>query len=612
MKRRYAGGCLPEGEEIKMLRIACLAGLLLASMAGHAWWQPEWTVRKELKIDTTAAGLPLSGALSEQTVLVRFHQGNFPQFLNVRDGGADLRFILGDDTTPLKYHVEKFDPISQMAFVWVKLPTLNAAASEKLYVYFGNGAAVKGDEPGLSYDVATAAAFHFNEAQGLPLDSTAYATAVTAGEVFPNPASIIGAGVTLPGTQALSIADNGALAMTAANGWTFSTWLRVASPTTEPQYLLDRNAGGHRLSVLVNGTNLVARYDGTEITATTPLTAATWAHVALVASATELKLFVNGAQAGSAAITAADMSGPVSVGGAADGTGLLAADIDELKISTVARAPDWALAEWTLQGERNDVVVTYGGDEQAGAEAGAEEAEKGGYFGVIFQHVFGSKDAIVEQVVIGVCAVMALIAMLVMFMKALYLSRARSASTKFLKAYATLPIGGTGELSLMSLVEKEKRFGVSPLFQVYRQALAEVRKRQSPAVGAAPSGLDEKAMGSIRAAMDAVMVRQQQKMNAFMVLLTIAISGGPFIGLFGTVVGVMVTFAAIAASGDVNINAIAPGMAAALLATVAGLGVAIPSLFGYNYLGSKAKELSADMHVYADELTARVVEEYGH
>ena len=71
-------------------------------------------------------------------------------------------------------------------------------------------------------------------------------------------------------------------------------------------------------------------------------------------------------------------------------------------------------------------------------------------------------------------------------------------------------------------------------------------------------------------------------MNSQMVLLTIAISGGPFLGLLGTVMGVMITFAAIAASGDVNISAIAPGVAAALLTTVAGLVVAIPALFGYN------------------------------
>ena len=72
----------------------------------------------------------------------------------------------------------------------------------------------------------------------------------------------------------------------------------------------------------------------------------------------------------------------------------------------------------------------------------------------------------------------------------------------------------------------------------------------------------------------------------------------------------MITFAAIAATGDVNVAAIAPGIAAALVATVAGLGVAIPALFGYNYLGSKIKDSTADMHVFADEFISRLTEAY--
>jgi len=94
----------------------------------------------------------------------------------------------------------------------------------------------------------------------------------------------------------------------------------------------------------------------------------------------------------------------------------------------------------------------------------------------------------------------------------------------------------------------------------------------------------------------------------WMVLLTIAISGGPFIGLLGTVVGVMITFAAIAASGDVNVNSIAPGIAAALLATVAGLAVAIPSLFGYNYFQTRIKDTMAEMAVFVDEIVTRIAE----
>ena len=115
---------------------------------------------------------------------------------------------------------------------------------------------------------------------------------------------------------------------------------------------------------------------------------------------------------------------------------------------------------------------------------------------------------------------------------------------------------------------------------------------------------------AIRASLDASLVRLQQKLNSQMVWLTVAIAGGPFLGLLGTVVGVMITFAAIAASGDVNINAIAPGTAAALVATVAGLGVAIPCLFGYNYLNTRVKEISADMRVFVDEFVARIAETY--
>ena len=91
-------------------------------------------------------------------------------------------------------------------------------------------------------------------------------------------------------------------------------------------------------------------------------------------------------------------------------------------------------------------------------------------------------------------------------------------------------------------------------------------------------------------------------------------SGSAPFGMTGAatpVVGVMITFAAIAAAGDVNVNAIAPGIAAALLATVAGLAVAIPALFGYNYLASRIKNISADMQIFVDEFVTRVAEEFG-
>jgi biopolymer transport protein ExbB len=72
----------------------------------------------------------------------------------------------------------------------------------------------------------------------------------------------------------------------------------------------------------------------------------------------------------------------------------------------------------------------------------------------------------------------------------------------------------------------------------------------------------------------------------------------------------MITFAAIAAAGDVNVNAIAPGIAAALLATVAGLAVAIPALFGYNYIISRVKDAKDDMVIFIDEFVTKTAEFY--
>ena len=122
--------------------------------------------------------------------------------------------------------------------------------------------------------------------------------------------------------------------------------------------------------------------------------------------------------------------------------------------------------------------------------------------------------------------------------------------------------------------------------------MSEVQERITVGRVDAEGGLPIQSLAAIRSALDAGAGPRDQRLNTLMVLLTIAICGGPFLGLLGTVVGVMITFAAIAAAGDVNINAIAPGIAAALLATVAGLAVAIPALFGYNYFTVRIRDIS--------------------
>jgi len=161
-------------------------------------------------------------------------------------------------------------------------------------------------------------------------------------------------------------------------------------------------------------------------------------------------------------------------------------------------------------------------------------------------------------------------------------------------------------------LEDTGEFGISTIWPLYHHGMRETLKRTAGATVSAERvrTLSPQSIEAIRAGLDASLIRLHQRLNSQMVFLTIAISGGPFLGLLGTVVGVMITFAAIAASGEVNINAIAPGTAAALVATVAGLGVAIPCLFGYNFLNSRVKEITADMRVFVDEFVARIAEIY--
>lgn len=579
------------------------------SLSAHAWWNEAWTQRKQITVDTTPAGAATTAPLADMPVLVRLHSGNFPQFLSLAGDGADFRFVAGDDQTPLKYHVERFDPVAEMALVWVRLPAIPAGSADTaVWLYFANAAAPSGGDAAATFDVNTVAAFHFDETAGLPLDSTAYGSAVTGGKVYPAPASLIGGGATLSGSEALVIGPAPQLAIDPASGWTFETWVRLNGMPAQDAWLLDAGDGesGARLSlVLAPDGTLSARSGAGTLTGTVPVDASDWHHVALVVAADRLELYVDGNPAGTQAMRPEAISGALHVGGSLTGEGLLAADIDELRISNTARSADWLAFNARAQGQRAEQVLRYGLD--MSTEGGPKQM---GSFGIIFQNVFGKPEAWVEQAVIVVCGLMMLAAAVVMFLKALALSRAAGASRQFLSAYGALG-QKQDEDDLGALYGARARFRESPLWRVYHVGIDEIQKRISPSVGAGFAGLDAKALAAVRAAMDATMVREGQRLNSQLVLLTIAISGGPFIGLFGTVIGVMVTFAAIAATGDVNIAAIAPGMAAALLATVAGLGVAIPSLFGYNWLGARVKDQVADMRVFADELVARFNERYG-
>src|SRR5205085_7985494 len=89
---------------------------------------------------------------------------------------------------------------------------------------------------------------------------------------------------------------------------------------------------------------------------------------------------------------------------------------------------------------------------------------------------------------------------------------------------------------------------------------------------------------SVKVALERAASSQAMALEKGMIVLSTAVAGGPFIGLLGTVWGVMETFSGIARAASASLTAMAPGVAGALIATVVGLFVAIPAMFAYNFM----------------------------
>lgn len=601
------------------VRWFAVSAILLPAIAlAASWWNNDWKYRKEISFDLSPAASDITGTPQDVPVLVRLSLANFSYFNDTKPDGSDFRVVAGDDKTPLKFHFEKYDPQNQMALLWVRVPQLTGGSkTDKIYAYYGNlDAPAAADIPG-TYDASQTLVLSFSEGAGSPMDSTAYKNNPSLSTAVLSPAGLIGGDAKFSGKESIKVPATASLRLLPNQGFTASAWLRVEQAQQAVVFALGEQ--GKSLELALDGSRLVARatLDGAPATVTqsSDLALSQWHHVALTAGNGKLTLFVDGVAAGSAPVTLAEVGGTFTIGGAANDARFLTGDIDEVEVSKVARSAEWIKASARGQGMDANLVV-YGADGQR--EGGGQTS----YFVTIAKNL-----TIDGWVVIGICMAMLVIALLIMVVKAFFLSRVEKANVNFLRDFRRLSgdataldkpeDNGVDELddvpTMSSLAGDQNKYGASTLYRLYHHGVRELHKRIPAGQSVSAKRVEiltPQSIDAIRAAMDASMTRLQQSLSSQMVLLTIAISGGPFLGLLGTVIGVMITFAAIALSGDVNVNAIAPGTAAALAATVAGLSVAIPALFGYNWLNSRIKSISADNRVFVDEFVTRLAEQY--
>jgi len=576
--------------------VLLFTGALGFASPAHAWWNDKWAFRKEITFDLTPTGADVTAAPADVPVLVRLSLANFGYFGDTKPDGSDLRFVAGDDKTPLESHIERYDATAQIAFVWVRVPRLTGGANtDKIYLYYGNKEVTGASASAGSYDKNQALVYHFGAPASAPQDATAYKTEPTAFTAEVNPAALIGSGAKFSGAHNISIPAKGALRLVPAQGLTISAWVRIDA-AQQNAYVAALEDGPKSLILGLDGTTIFGRWsDGASPAVVAQsgvqMTTGEWHHLALRVGDGHMTLIVDGAEAGQANVTLAEVGGTLTIGSSAQNANVLTGELDELEVSNVARSTEWLKTAARSQGMVAPLVV-YGGDVQK--DSGGGES----YFTTTLRNV-----TVDGWVIIGILVVMFVVSVIVMVGKSLYLARVARGNTKFLDEFhkqkdelTAIDVGGS----------------TSTLWNLYDSGMRETMKRlEGRAAGADRARiLSPQSIEAIRATMDASLVRMSQRLGSQMVLLTISISGGPFLGLLGTVVGVMITFAAIAATGDVNINAIAPGTAAALVATVAGLGVAIPCLFGYNYLNTRVKEITADMRVFVDEFVTRIAETY--
>lgn len=586
-------------------RFAGMAGviLLLTFMVNvsraDAWWDAKWQYRKKVAFDLSEKGANIKENLTDVPVLVRLHSGNF-SFSNAKKDGTDLRFVSGDDKVPLKFHIEKFDPKLGMALVWVRVPQMAGGGNQdSVWLYYGNESAPGTlEESGGTYDVSQVLVYHLGEAEGAPKDATANANHASTFAGTHGTATAIGNGYSFKGTGEMIVVQRSP-SLNFAKGFSFSTWVKIDQPQNDAR-LFSWDDG--KQSIVV-GIDQDRPYLRVGISGKPPVVSdkkgalklKSWHHVAVTADSEKqmAAVYLDGRQVSALNIFAA-LPAPaveIAIGATMNGQNAFAGELDEVEISSVARSASWITAAAEGQGPDGKLMALQ-----------QEESGKGGGENLTIRLIKVTARSITFDgwAIIGLCTFMLLMAAGVFISKFTRIQKIKKGNEAFLESF-------NGLHDPLELDQEDDSFENSSLFRIYKAGHNQVMHwAEKHGTGQEDVVLTTSAMNIFRASLDRANSDEVRKMNAWMIVLTLGISGGPFWGLLGTVWGVMNTFASLAEAGEANLSAIAPGVASALACTLFGLFVAIPALFAYSFLVLHMKNINVETRHFIEEYALRV------
>jgi biopolymer transport protein TolQ len=207
----------------------------------------------------------------------------------------------------------------------------------------------------------------------------------------------------------------------------------------------------------------------------------------------------------------------------------------------------------------------------------------------------------VAKAILGLLAVFSLVSWAIILGKSWQVRRAARQSREFLEAFHR-----SHRFSEVNALANRLRF--SPLVGVFQAGYAEIDSQIKSAQETEPSGGAAERRGyriTSLAALERTLERaagvELRNVARWTPFLATTASASPFIGLFGTVWGIMVAFKDIGATGSTSIVSVAPGIAEALINTAAGLGAAIPALIAYNYFAHSSRQLRARIEDFVME-----------
>ena len=215
------------------------------------------------------------------------------------------------------------------------------------------------------------------------------------------------------------------------------------------------------------------------------------------------------------------------------------------------------------------------------------------------------RATIEAKAIIALLFVFSIAAWFVMMSKVIQMRRARKLNALFGQEF-------TSQKVVLEMFDRKLQVDGCPLYAVYQAGCVALDARlRGPSGERAKQNISLKNMEHIKRAIENVVAKESLKLESGLILLAIAVSGAPFMGLLGTVWGVMSTFAGIAQSPQgATLGVMAPGVSAALVTTVAGLLVAIPSMFGYNWLVHNLRAFTVELDNFAQELVSKMETEF--